>query len=181
MLWTRFNVLNNIYSLANQGSDRTAATVMQLSQLLRYITYQGQQAAVSLEEEVRQLRRYIALFQLRGLASDNIDLEVIGDPYSWEIEPLLLLPLVENAFKHGNLVTSKSAYAKFTLVCSTDHLHFTAENSYDPQETQKDEESGVGLDNIRQRVLLTYGTAAEVRISTFSEGLFECQLILPKP
>lgn len=152
-----FNVLNNIYSLATTGSSKTAQTVLQLSQLLRYLTYYSQRDVVSLELEVEQMRRYIQLFQLRSPEPFDIQLEVIGEIDGKQIEPMLLLPLLENAFKHGDFVSNPAAFAHFELMAKEGNLYFRGSNSFDPSEQQKDELSGVGLPNIQERLHLSYG------------------------
>ncbi|MFK8164637.1 MAG: sensor histidine kinase [Lewinella sp.] len=161
-----FNVLNNVYALASTGSDRTAPTVLQLSQLLRYVTYQSQRDLVPLAEEFAQLRRYIALFQLRGAQPFDVVLEAKDNHLPGDIEPLLLLPLLENAFKHGNFVEHPAAYAKFQLDAGEKTLFFRGENSYRAADQQKDTTSGVGLENIRKRLALAYGDAASLSITT---------------
>ncbi|WP_169435043.1 sensor histidine kinase [Neolewinella persica] len=174
-----FNVLNNVYALASTGSDRTAPTVLQLSQLLRYVTYQSRRDMVPLEEEFAQLRRYVALFQLRGAQPFNVVLEAKDNNLHGDIEPLLLLPLLENAFKHGDFVENPRAYANFWLDAGEKKLFFRGENSYRTADRQKDGTSGVGLENIRKRLALTYGDAASLAIKTDdSAGIFSFVLTI---
>ena len=152
-----FNVLNNIYSLATTRSEKTATVVLQLSQLLRYTTYHAQQGLVPLKLEIEQLQRYIKLFQLRSPEAFDIRLEISGEAAGRSIEPMLLIPLVENAFKHGDFIRNPEAFAHFLLEVTPDFLHFRGSNSFDDSDQQKDEPGGVGLDNIQQRLQLTYG------------------------
>lgn len=160
-----FNVLNNVYALASTGSDRTAPTVLQLSHLLRYVTYQSQRDLVPLEEEFAQLRRYVALFQLRGAQPFDVVLEAKDNYLPGDIEPLLLLPLLENTFKHGDFGENPAAYATFRLDAGEKTLSFRGENSYRAADRQKDHTSGVGLGNIRKRLALTYGDAASLSVT----------------
>jgi hypothetical protein len=174
-----FNVLNNVYALASAGSDRTAPTVLQLSHLLRYVTYQSQRDLVPLEEEFAQLRRYVALFQLRGAQPFDIVLEAKDNYLPGDIEPLLLLPLLENTFKHGDFGEQPSAYAIFQLDAGEKVLSFRGENSYQITDQQKDGTSGVGLENIRKRLALTYGDAASLSITADDDaGVFSFVLTI---
>jgi LytS/YehU family sensor histidine kinase len=174
-----FNVLNNVYALASTGSERTAPTVLQLSQLLRYVTYQSQRDLVPLEEEFAQLRRYVALFQLRGAQPFDVVLEAKDNDLRGDIEPLLLLPFLENAFKHGDFVENPAAYANFQLDAGENTLYFRGDNSYRAADRQKDGTSGIGLVNIRKRLALTYGDAASLSITADSDaGVFSFLLTI---
>ena len=102
------------------------------------------------------MRAYIDLFQLKSENPLSIRFEVEGDLQNGEIEPLLLLPLVENALKHGDLEEHPAGYLHFLLRKETKGLFFRVENSFNPADEQKDEVCGVGLDNIRQRLELNY-------------------------
>jgi sensor histidine kinase YesM len=133
--------------------------------LLRYVTYQSQRDLVPLEEEFAQLRRYVALFQLRGAQPFDVVLEAKDNYLPGDIEPLLLLPLLENAFKHGDFGENPSAYAIFRLDAGEKVLSFRGENSYQATDQQKDGTSGVGLENIRKRLALTYGDTANLSVT----------------
>ena len=97
-----FNTINNLYALARVKSDRTAPVALKLAQLLRYVLYESQKPSVPLEQEIQLLRDYVALEKLR-FDEDRltVQMEVDLDDPKQHIAPLLLLPLVENAFKHG--------------------------------------------------------------------------------
>lgn len=175
-----FNVLNNIYSLASVGSEQTAATVLQLSNLLRYVTYQSRKESVELQEEIEKLHEYIALFQLRSPSPFDVSLGVKGKLVGCRIEPMLLIPLLENAFKHGDFILNPTAFAHFELSVKGDRLYFYGENSYDPKERQKDELGGIGLDNLRQRIAIAYGPSASLRAEENPErGVFRVELAIP--
>jgi LytS/YehU family sensor histidine kinase len=152
-----FNTLNNIYSAAVLQHPRTADMVLRLSDLLRYVTYDGQAERVSLQKEIAQIRAYIDLYQLKSEHPLSIRFEVEGDMEQVEIEPLLLLPLVENALKHGDIVEEQAdGYLHILLRKEAKRLFFQVENSYNPDNDQKDSVGGVGLDSIRQRLELNY-------------------------
>ena len=151
-----FNTLNNIYSAAVLQHPRTADMVLRLSDLLRYVTYDGQAERVPMHKEIAQIQAYIDLFQLKSEHPLSIRFEVEGDIENCEIEPLLLLPLVENALKHGDLEAQTTGYLHILLSKEAKRLVFRVENSFNPDDQQKDEVGGVGLDNIRQRLELNY-------------------------
>ena len=152
-----FNTLNNIYSAAVLQHPRTADMVLRLGDLLRYVTYDGQAERVPIRKEIAQIQAYIDLFQLKSEHPLTIRFEVEGDLDHCEIEPLLLLPLVENALKHGDIVEEQTAgYLNVLLRMEAKCLFFQVENSFNPDNEQKDNVGGVGLDNIRQRLELNY-------------------------
>lgn len=151
-----FNTLNNIYAAATLQHPRTADMVLRLSDLLRYVTYDGQAAQVPLEKEIAQIHAYLELFQLKSEHPLNIRFQVENTAEGRFIEPVLLLPLVENALKHGDLDTRPDAFLNINLQNASNRLLFRIENSFDPENRQKDETGGVGLSNVRRRLELNY-------------------------
>ncbi|MFN0212997.1 MAG: sensor histidine kinase [Saprospiraceae bacterium] len=172
-----FNTLNNIYAAATLQHPNTAQMLLRLSDLLRYVTYEGQSDLVPLSKEIAQIRAYVELFQLKSEASLPISFKVEGDTESRLIEPLLLLPLVENALKHGDLETNPDAFLRILLHNDGTRYTFLVENSFDPDNRQKDEQGGVGLENIRQRIKLQHRGRSQFK--TQIEGRkFSAQLVL---
>ena len=152
-----FNTLNNIYAAATLQHPHTAEMVLRLSDLLRYVTYDAQADRVPLAKEIAQIRAYLDLFQLKSEQPLPIQFEVEGDVENGSIEPLLLLPLVENALKHSDLDSRPdTAHLHILLRSEAQRLFFRVKNSFDPANAQKDEVGGVGLENIRQRLALNY-------------------------
>ena len=151
-----FNTLNNIYAAATLQHPRTADMVLRLGDLLRYVTYDGQAAQVALEKEIAQIRAYLELFQLKSEHPPNIRFQVDNTAEGRLLEPVLLLPLVENALKHGDLDTRPDAFLAITLKNDPNRLLFRVENSFDPENRQKDAGGGVGLSNVRRRLELNY-------------------------
>lgn len=150
-----FNTLNNIYSLALMRSEQTAPMVLRLSNLLRYVVYDGREEQVALAKEVEQIREYIALFQMRHESPLQISFDVAGNE-QLKIEPMILIPIVENCFKHCDFDTNEKAYVQLRLQTQKQLIAFTALNSYNPYEAQKDPQGGVGQENIRRRLELKY-------------------------
>lgn len=151
-----FNTLNNIYAAATLQHPHTADMVLRLSDLLRYVTYDAQSDRVPLEKEIAQIRAYLELFQLKSEHPLDIRLELDIAAPTRLIEPVLLLPLVENALKHGDLDTNPGGYLHIALHSDAQRLVFRVENTFDPDNRQKDEAGGVGLANIRRRLELHY-------------------------
>lgn len=175
-----FNALHNIYSLSVVASDRAPDMILKLSDLLRYVTYEGQRNQVALSKEIQQLEHYIDLFQLRSHDQLNIKLENRLKDQALLIEPMLLLPLVENAFKHGDFIRNQEAYAHFEVKKEGIFVLFQGENSFLLHEEQKDEQSGVGLRNIDSRLKLVYGEEAFLRFeSPSSKNVFTFTLGIP--
>lgn len=151
-----FNTLNNIYAAATLQHPRTADMVLRLGDLLRYVTYDAQAEQVSLEKEIAQIRAYLDIFQLKSETPLPIQLELEGETKGRRIEPLLLLPLVENALKHSDLEENPNGFVRILLRNEPGNLFFAVENSFDAENAQKDRVGGVGLENIRQRLELHY-------------------------
>jgi two-component system, LytTR family, sensor kinase len=151
-----FNTLNNIYAAATLQHPRTPDMVLRLSELLRYVTYDTSAREVPLEKEIAQIRAYLELFQLKNETPLPIRLHIKEPLTSLSIEPLLLLPLVENALKHSDLETNPEAFLNIDIQSEHHVLRCTVENTFNPDNLQKDEVGGVGLDNIRQRIKLNH-------------------------
>ena len=170
-----FNTLNNIYSLSIIQSPKTPQMVLQLSQLLRYVLYESQNKKVSLSGELTQIEKYIALFQLKNETPVSIQFEKEGPINGQKIEPMMLIPLVENALKHCDFDTNQTAYAKIEVHIVEDTLHFSTINSKNDANQQKDEVGGVGLKNIQKRLALNYPNQHELVINNL-EYSFEVRL-----
>jgi len=172
-----FNTLHNIYAAATLQHPRTADMVLRLSNLLRYVTYDSQEALVPLTKELEQIREYLELFQMKSEQPAAITFDTEGNLAERQIEPLLLLPLVENALKHGNLDTDTDAYLRIRLKCGADGLSFRVENTFDSDNRQKDTAGGIGLENLRRRLVLCY--PGRHRFGTHSEnGTFTARIDL---
>jgi len=158
-----FNSLNNIYSLSVIQSKQTPEMVLKLSSLLRYAIYEGEKKKVSLEKEVEQIKEYIALFQMKSEEPLKINFNVEGNLSSKEIEPMLLIPLVENCFKHGGFEEDEKAFANIDIQVDEHKIIFKTENSISSN-LQKDEVGGVGLENIKRRLEANYGKNQKIDI-----------------
>lgn len=151
-----FNTLNNIRWLARKKSDKTEEAIVELSQLLRYMIYQVNDETVPLVREIDHLERYINLQKMRLSDLTQIRFEVRGDIDSQLVEPLLLIPFVENAFKYG-VHNQQSSEISISIETTPDRLVFECENSiFEHNYSHKKEESGLGIANVRRRLEFYY-------------------------
>lgn len=158
-----FNTLNNIYALAIMKSDKTADMVVRLSNLLRYVVYDGREHTVSLKNEVDHIKEYIALFKMRSQPEPKIIFEHNNEWLDKKIEPMILIPLVENCLKHCDFDTNEKAYVRIRLNASKDNVYFETENTFD-SDAVKDKVGGVGLSNIRKRLEMRYAQGHDLEI-----------------
>ncbi|RMD75935.1 MAG: histidine kinase [Bacteroidetes bacterium] len=175
-----FNTLHNIYSMAITGSRYTASAVLSLSQLLRYVIYDARKERVPLGREISHIERYVALFQMRFAEPVRIELEVSGPVDDCLVEPMLLLPLVENCCKHTDFVHNPQAFVHLSLEVSPDagRLRFRTRNTKDDADKAKDAVGGVGLANMRARLALRYPD--DFVLTTRDDGtIFEVLLEVP--
>ncbi|HJZ40347.1 MAG TPA: histidine kinase [Bacteroidales bacterium] len=151
-----FNTLNSIYSLAIIKSERTPEAVLKLSELMRYIIYDTERKVVPLSKEVEYIANYIELQRLR--LPDEVKVKFKADLGSGDavIEPLLLLPFVENAFKHG-VDVEKPGKITITIKRSGNELSLHVENPLvDNGYNGKNNQSGIGMNNTLKRLKLLY-------------------------
>jgi two-component system LytT family sensor kinase len=171
-----FNSLNNIYSLSIVKSDQTPEMVLKLSSLLRYAIYEGEKGKVSLEKEVNQIKEFISLFAMKSEEKPKVDFTIEGDMSTFEIEPMLLIPLVENCFKHGGFESDSAAFAEIHLICNDNKIYFRTKNLID-NNTQKDRVGGVGLSNIKKRLEVNYGDKCSFETKA-EKGIFIVEMRL---
>jgi len=149
-----FNVLNNICSLARKKSDETEKAIIKLSQLMRYNFYDFKDDRISMEKEVEYLKDYIDLQRLRLTDNVSINFVVKGEFDKVVIPPMLFIPFVENAFKHG-INTYEDCFIDFYLEASEKSVTFLARNKQ-LNEKQVNENHGIGLKNVCRRLDLLY-------------------------
>ncbi len=150
-----FNVMNNIAALARLKSDELEPTIHKLSSLMQYMLYETDEEKVMLQSEIENLQSYIDLQRQRF--SEKLMLHVSLDAKeNWHtIEPMLLIPFVENAFKHGTGLV-QNPEIKIELKAEHDKLCFIVKNKFIQTETVKDKTSGIGLVNVKRRLELLY-------------------------
>lgn len=157
-----YNTLNYVYSLAIPVSDQLATAILRLSDLMRYTLTESPDGKVKLFKEITYLESYIALFKMRFEPNFYVDFKTEGWKETDEIAALVLIPFVENAFKHG-VVHDQAHPIKISLSIQYQRLTFVVSNKISHQ--QKDHSSGVGLVNIQRRLGLIYPDQHELMIS----------------
>jgi len=151
-----YNTLNNICSLARKKSDETENALIKLSDIMRYMMDDSREDKVLLSKEIEYLNNYIELQRLRISEKVKIGFTISGDPHSMMIEPMLLIPFVENAFKHGVSCVDE-AVISISMDTGKDHLHFNVENRiFKNANADLPSEPGIGLKNVRRRLELLY-------------------------
>lgn len=148
-----FNTLNNLYSLTVKHSDEAPKVILKLSEMMRYSIYEGKKDEVPLKEEVIYLQNYLDLHQIRYRKKVDITFNHNIDENN-QVAPLLFIILLENALKHGVESLSDNAYIRMDLSSANGQLKFSLENNFDPAEVS--ETSGIGLNNLKQRLKLIY-------------------------
>lgn len=159
-----FNILNNLVSLARKHSDQLEPSLIKLSYLMRYMFYEVQADKVPLQRELEYVQSYIDLQEqrFRGTVSVKVNLQQDVDHYV--IEPMLLIPFVENAFKHGTTLI-ESAEIDISLQVINDVLCFFVGNKFNANTNDvKDTTTGIGLINVKKRLDLLYGDHYQLNI-----------------
>ncbi len=170
------NTLNNLYSLVYKGSDRAGDAVLKLSEIMRYMLYDTHEEKVPLENEIKYLKSFIELQLLRFPRKEFLEVEITGNPDGKMIAPMLLVPFVENAFKHGNK-NLPGMGINVNMNVKGSQLTFEVNNFKASKTVNKVEESGIGLKNIEQRLELQYPEKHEL-IITDGVDFYNVRLIL---
>ncbi len=151
-----FNTLNNIYSLARDKNDLAPESILRLSKILRFMLYETGGDSIAIDDELKIITDYIALEKLRYddtlLVTMNTNIENSKQP----LPPLLLIPLVENAFKHGVSETRNKPFVDIYLVVQHQQLLFTVKNSIEELATMQGVKENIGLSNLRRQLALLY-------------------------
>ena len=151
-----FNVLTNLASLARKQSKQLEPALIMLSDLMRYMLYESDEKKVLLSKEIEYLKSYISLQQLRFGDDINIDVKInlTEQILQQKIEPMLLIPFVENAFKHG--AGADEPFIAVQLGSNKNELILDVQNKFIEHDKSKDGDSGIGLENVRSRLMLLY-------------------------
>jgi sensor histidine kinase YesM len=159
-----FNTLNNIDSLIFQNQQKASDSIIKLSGIMRYMLYESTVDMVLLTNEIEYIRNYIALFELRIKNKNFIQFSIVGNSQGRMIAPMLFVPFVENAFKHGSKKV-KSPGIIINMIIENKIIEFEVTNFFnDVQNTDKT--GGIGLNNIRRRLELIYPEKHELLISS---------------
>ncbi len=160
-----FNMLNNIYAGAFKTSPETAQQILKLSNLLEYSLYDSKKEKVSLTDEVNYLKNYLDLQKIRIGEKLDISFNIFDNINGILVPPLLLLPIVENCFKHGVHKAINPSWIRFDIAVKKGELIFKAENSMeDAASCNENQKRGLGLANVKRRLELLYLNAHEFKI-----------------
>lgn len=167
-----FNTLNNIYSLAREKSDKTAVVVLKLSGLLRFMLYETKEKFIPVSKEINFLNTYLEIQKIRFDNSLKIDFQYFADDPNKPVLPLVLIPFLENAFKHGASESIDAKFITINLQLEKNILNYSVINSFEKNDMNKDK--GIGLNNFRRQLELVY---TDFHLQTQSENnIFTAEL-----
>ncbi len=159
-----FNTLSSLYSLTMKKSAQAPDIVLRLSEMMRYIVYESDVRSSSLQSEIDQLNNYATIEELRFGDRMEYSIQSSGAIQGKRISPLLLLPFVENAFKHASADEGEKSWVTIDIKVSGEQLFFAVENSV-AKGNQQRSRPGIGLENVRKRLTLCYPGAYQLRIN----------------
>jgi len=172
-----FNTLNNIHAIAIRDPERTSRSIIKLSDIMRYMIYEAAQERVPLISEIDYINNYTGLLALRLDRTDYIRFTVMGNPEGILIPPMLLIPFVENAFKHGSKEESPPGII-LRLVIDDHHLSFSTENIIKPAGSGEIPGiQGTGISNLKRRLELLFPGKHRMEIRE-EEEKYLCRLEL---
>lgn len=173
------NTLNNIHSLIEADQNLAQNAVLKLSEMMRYLLYESGRGSTTLKKEIDFLNSYLELMLLRVDRSVVVTLDLPESFSNVDLPPLLFIPFIENAFKHGVSYREPSALT-FRLVQDGGTLNFTSVNTISSFRSaeNKNTSGGFGLENIRKRLDILYGNRYKLDITT-TEHEFKVNLIIP--
>lgn len=171
-----FNSLNNIYSLIDIAPEKAKESVHKLSKLMRYLLYDAKAEQVPLSDEITFLKNYIQLMRLRLTDKVDVQYDLPEQPPWVEIAPLLFIPLVENAFKHG-VSASQPSFIFVKMRIETNRILFWVENTNFPKDDSDKGGSGIGIENLKKRLALLYPNRYTFK-QAVQDGVFRSDLVI---
>jgi LytS/YehU family sensor histidine kinase len=172
-----FNTLNNIYALSIKNPEITPAAILKVSSILRYTLYKSDNSLALLKDEIEIINSYIDFQKMRSKNGLPIKYNVYGTIDDWKIEPFILLPLIENAFKYG-MADINNSFINIQITINYDKLEFFISNKKSFVKESGLEHSGIGLENIERRLDLVYPDCHEFKIVDVDD-VFSVFLELP--
>jgi len=165
-----FNSLNNIYSLSLKQSTLTPEIILKLSSIMRYMLYETTGEFVLLKKELNIISDYVELQRIRSDGKAKIELLIKGDAANYKIAPLLFIPFIENAFKHGIKASLDASFVNINIEIGEDNITFLSENNKgEIDETEANDYKGIGLENVKKRLELIYKDKYSLKISDEDE------------
>lgn len=175
-----FNTLNSLYSLILNKKEEAGNYVLKLSDVLRYVIYHSKEPEITLQSEIDLINDYIFLQKMRT-DFPNVDFETVGKLEEWKIAPMLILPLIENAFKHGLKDQQQSSKIVIRIIALINELNVEVTNKKHETERKTIKElKGIGLENIRRRLEIAYPERHKLLINE-NENQFSVNLKLWNP
>ncbi|MBL0743559.1 sensor histidine kinase [Chryseolinea lacunae] len=163
-----FNTLNNLYALTLKKSDKAPDTVLKLSELINYMLYECTSEIVLLSKEIKFIQNYIHIEKMRHGDKLDVDLRISGEVGDRKIAPLILLPFVENSFKHGASEELQHSWVKITIDVQPSVTLIKVENNKAAGH-DVDRKPGIGIQNVRRRLDLLYPNGHELKIMNGEE------------
>lgn len=151
-----FNTLNNIYSLARDKSDLAPESILRLSKILRFMLYETGGEFISIEQEIKIISDYVDLEKLRYDESLHVNFNYDIEDMKQALPPLLLMPLIENAFKHGVSETRGNPFVDIHLSVRNRNLIYVVKNSAEEFSAEPGIKENIGLKNLRRQLELLY-------------------------
>ena len=177
-----FNTLNNLYSLTLDKSTKAPYTVLKLSELMSYVIYEAKQKRVPLVKEINHIQNYLDLERLRFGERLEADLSISGNIEGKSIPPVLLLPFIENSFKHGSKTRDNIIPIDISLEVDNDELKFSCKNrkQLEPISNNglQNDNHGIGLQNTKRRLKLLFGDRYDFQIIE-DEEYYQIELKIP--
>ena len=171
-----FNSINNIYTLTVIKSDAAPENLLKLSGMLRYMLYECNADKVALKKEIEYIQNYIDLMMLKDSKGLNVETNIEKNSPNLEIAPLLLIPFIENAFKHSKIEDIENNWIRIKLKTDADILLFEISNSVPESHFSKDIVGGIGLKNVKRRLEIMYPEKHELFIDSGDEKIFKVRL-----
>ena len=170
-----FNAINSVYFLIKKDPDKAAETLIKLSDLLRFQLYDCSVEKIAIEKEIEYLQNFITLEKIRKGDKISVQVDMNGSLSGFQISPFMLMPFVENAFKHVSNLSSKANSISIKLYREEDKLHATIENT--TERIVSNGVGGIGLKNVKRRLELLYPESHQLIIQD-QEDMYSVQLTL---
>lgn len=173
-----FNNLNNLYSYAIENSPKTTDIILELSGVLRYMLYECKEKYVPLPKEVQQMKNFVNLNEMQIEERGTVHFSAENIQNGYQIAPLILIVFIENAFKHSTASQSDNINIDIRIELKENgRLQFNCKNTYQPQSNTENLSKGIGLENVKKRLMLLYPNAHELEMKD-SGSEFEVHLSL---
>jgi len=174
-----FNTLNNIYSFAQTGNEKTAPMLERLASILRFMVYDCSENRVGLSKEISAVQDLLEIHKMKNSAQQNIELSVTGVKGFHLIAPLIIVNVVENACKHSDVISNLNGFLKVSIIVDeSDICQLDIQNTFKKKAVQNSHYAGVGLQNIKKRLELQYQDTYSFD-ETIKEGVYHLRVSMP--